>query len=128
AVRAAGADAATRADPLAAWVARGPKASLAQVADPIQHVRDVAGIDRVGLGSDVDGITEVPVGLENVSKFPDLVAELLRRGWTDRDVKQVVGRNCLRVMRAAQRVAAAMQAGRCAPRSPGGSPTRTCST
>jgi membrane dipeptidase len=111
ALRAAGADSATRADSLQAWTARGPKATLAQVADHIQHIRDVAGIDHVGLGSDFDGITEVPVGLEDVSKFPDLIAELLRRGWTDLDVKKVAGLNALRVLRGAEQTARAMQAG-----------------
>jgi membrane dipeptidase len=112
ALRAAGADSAIRADSLQAWTARGPKATLAQVADHIQHIRDVAGIDHVGLGSDFDGITEVPVGLEDVSKFPDLIAELLRRGWTDLDVKKVAGLNILRVMRGAEQTARAMRAGR----------------
>ena len=86
--------------------ARAPKATLAQVADHIEHIRDVAGVDAVGLGSDFDGITEVPVGLEDVSKFPDLIAELLRRGWSEQDVKKVAGLNALRVLRAAERVAA----------------------
>lgn len=112
ALRAAGADSATRADSLNAWSARSPKATLAQVADHIQHIRDVAGIDHVGLGSDFDGITEVPVGLEDVSKFPDLIAELLRRGWTDLDVKKVAGLNCLRVMRAAEQAARTLRATR----------------
>src|SRR5204862_189798 len=82
-LRAAGAGPTTVTDSTKAWAARGPKATLAQVADHIEHVRDVAGIDAVGLGSDFDGITEVPVGLEDVSKFPDLIAELLRRGWSE---------------------------------------------
>jgi membrane dipeptidase len=105
ALRAAGADSATRADSLKAWIARGPKATLQQVADHIEHIRDVAGIDHVGLGSDFDGITEVPVGLEEVSKFPDLLAELMRRGWTELNVKKVAGWNALRVLRDAERVA-----------------------
>jgi len=67
----------------------------------------VVGVDHVGLGSDFDGITEVPVGLEDVSKFPDLIAELLRRGWTEQDVQKVAGLNLLRVLRGAERVAAA---------------------
>src|SRR5712691_5044414 len=111
-LRAAGADSATRADSMKAWMARGPKATVQQVADHIEHIRDVAGIDHVGLGSDFDGITEVPVGLEDVSKFPDLIAELLRRGWTDPDIKKVAGLNCLRVLRAAEGVAARLRAGR----------------
>jgi len=109
ALRAAGADSTTRADSLKAWIARGPKATLKQVADHIEHIRDVAGVDHVGLGSDFDGITEVPVGLEDVSKFPDLVAELLRRGWSEADVRKVVGLNALRVLRAAERVAQQLQ-------------------
>jgi membrane dipeptidase len=104
-----GADSATRADSLKAWTARGPHATLQQVADHIEHIRQVAGVDCVGLGSDFDGITEVPVGLEDVSRFPDLIAELLRRGWTEADVKKVAGLNMLRVMRAVEAVAAQMR-------------------
>ena len=104
ALQASGADSVTRADSVKAWTARGPKATLKQAADHIEHVRDVAGIDHVGLGSDFDGISEVPVGLEDVSKFPDLVAELLRRGWAEAAVRKVVGLNALRVMRDAERV------------------------
>ena len=110
ALRAAGADSTSRADSLKAWTARGPKATLKQVADHIEHIRDVAGVDHLGLGSDFDGISEVPVGLEDVSKFPDLVAELLRRGWSEADVKKVVGLNALRVMRDAERVARELRA------------------
>jgi membrane dipeptidase len=111
ALRAAGggADSATRADSLKAWTARGPHATLQQVADHIEHIRQVAGVDCVGLGSDFDGITEVPVGLEDVSRFPDLIAELLRRGWTEADVKKVAGLNMLRVMRAVEAVAGQMR-------------------
>jgi len=106
ALRASGADATVVADSLKAWTARAPKATLAQVADHIEHIRDVAGVDAVGLGSDFDGITEVPMGLEDVSKFPDLLAELLRRGWSEQDVRKVAGLNALRVLRAAEQVAA----------------------
>ena len=108
-LRAAGADSTTGADSLKAWTARGPKATLKQAADHIEHIRDVAGVDHVGLGSDFDGITDVPVGLEDVSRFPDLVAELLRRGWSDADVRKVVGLNALRVLREAERVARQLQ-------------------
>ena len=104
-LRAAGADSATRADSLKAWGAAAPHATLAQVADQVDYIRRIAGIDCVGLGSDFDGITEVPVGVEDVSKFPDLIAELLRRGWTEADVKKVAGLNTLRVLRDAERVA-----------------------
>jgi len=109
ALRTAGADSVARADSLKAWTARGPHATLQQVADHIEHIRQVAGIDCVGLGSDFDGITEVPVGLEDVSKFPDLIAELLRRGWTEADVKKLAGSNILRVMRAVEAVAAQLR-------------------
>src|SRR6266853_4393998 len=106
ALRAAGVDTTAVADSLKGWAVRGPKATLSQVADHIEHIRDVAGVDAVGLGSDFDGITEVPVGLEDVSKFPDLLAELLRRGWSEQDIRKVAGLNALRVLRAAEGVAA----------------------
>ncbi len=108
-LRAAGADSATRADSLKAWNATGPHATLAQVADHIEYIRRIVGADGVGIGSDFDGITEVPVGLEDASKFPDLIAELLRRGWTEADVKKVAGLNTLRVLRDADRIAAEMR-------------------
>jgi len=109
-LRATGVDPTTVGDSTKAWAARAPKATLAQVADHIEHIRDVAGVDAVGLGSDFDGITSVPVGLEDVSKFPDLVAELLRRGWSEQDVKKVAGLNALRVLRATEQVAAGVRA------------------
>src|SRR5438132_790358 len=109
-LRATGADPTTVADSTQAWAARAPKATLAQVADHIEHIRAVAGVDAVGLGSDFDGITEVPVGLEDVSKFPDLLAELLKRGWSEQDVRKVAGLNALRVLRGAERVAAELRA------------------
>jgi len=108
-LRTAGADSAARADSLRVWEAAGPHATLSQVADHVEYIRRIAGVDCVGLGSDFDGITEVPVGLEDVSKFPDLIAELLRRGWTEADVKKVAGLNTLRVMREAERVAVEMR-------------------
>jgi membrane dipeptidase len=109
ALRAAGVDSVALADSAKRWDKNAPRATLQQVADHIEHVRDVAGIDHVGLGSDFDGITSVPTGLENVSKFPDLVAELLRRGWKTEDVKKVVGLNALRVLRDAERVSRQMK-------------------
>jgi membrane dipeptidase len=109
ALQKAGADSASRADSLKAWQARAPHATLSQVADHIEYIRRIAGIDCVGIGSDFDGITEVPVGMEDVSKFPDLIAELLRRGWTDADVQKLIGLNTLRVMREAERVASEMR-------------------
>ena len=106
ALRAAGVEASGIAESTKVWAARAPKATLAQVADHIEHVRAVAGVDHVGLGSDFDGITEVPAGLEDVSKFPDLIAELLRRGWSEADVRKLAGLNVLRVLRANEQVAA----------------------
>jgi membrane dipeptidase len=83
-----------------AWLQNNPapKATLSQVADHIDHVRDVAGIDHVGVGGDFDGITMVPVGLEDVSRYPALMEELLKRGYSDDDVSKVAGGNLLRVM------------------------------
>ena len=112
ALRAAGADSALIADTVRSRETSGPKATLSQVADHIEHIRDVAGVDHVGLGSDFDGITTVPVGLEDVSKFPDLLAELLRRGWSEQDVRKVAGLNVLRVLRDAERVSREMSAAR----------------
>jgi membrane dipeptidase len=89
-----------------------PRATLADVADHIEHVRAVAGVDHVGLGSDFDGIDHGPEGLEGVDKFPALLAELARRGWTDADLKKLAGGNLLRVMRQAERVSADLQTGR----------------
>jgi len=82
-----------------------PRATLEQVADHVEHVRQVAGIDHVGIGSDFDGIESVPLGLENVSAYPALLAELLRRGWTDGEIGKLAGLNVLRVFRDAERVA-----------------------
>jgi membrane dipeptidase len=86
-----------------------PKATLSMVADHIDHIRTVAGIDHIGIGSDFDGITAVPEGLEDVSTYPALTAELLRRGYSDEDVKKILGLNVLRAMRAAERVARELQ-------------------
>jgi membrane dipeptidase len=86
-----------------------PKATIALVADHIDHIRQVAGVDHVGLGSDFDGIESTPVGLEDVSTYPALLAELLRRGWSDEDVKKVMGLNVLRVLKQAEAVAAGMK-------------------
>ena len=77
-----------------------PQASLAEVADHVEHVRDMAGIDHVGIGSDFDGSTRVVEGLEDVSTFPDLFAELARRGWDEEELAKLAGENMLRVMRA----------------------------
>ncbi len=86
-----------------------PAATLAQVADHIDHIRKAAGIDHVGIGSDFDGIGTPPLGLEDVSKYPALAAELLRRGYTGAEVKKVMGLNLLRVWREAERAAARLR-------------------
>jgi membrane dipeptidase len=85
------------------------KATLFDVANHLDHVRKVAGADHVGIGSDFDGIPTVPAGLEDVSKYPALTAELLRRGWPETDVRKTLGLNVLRVMRRAEDVAARIQ-------------------
>jgi membrane dipeptidase len=82
-----------------------PPATLHQVADHIDHVRDVAGIDHVGIGGDFDGVQELPVGLEDVAAYPRLFAELRRRGYSDAELRKVAGRNVLRVLRDAEEVA-----------------------
>ncbi|MEP7225768.1 MAG: dipeptidase [Gemmatimonadales bacterium] len=89
-----------------------PSATLKQVADHIEHVRKVAGVDHVGIGSDFDGIDTVPVGLEDVSMFPQLFAELIRRGWTDADLRKLAGQNLLRALRGAEATAARLQKSR----------------
>ncbi|HEX5222770.1 MAG TPA: dipeptidase [Verrucomicrobiae bacterium] len=97
---------------LAEWRQTQPKlreATLNDVADHIDHLRKVAGIDHVGIGSDFDGFSGPPQGLEDVSKYPDLLAELLRRGYTKEDIKKIAGLNVLRVMRGTERVAKELQ-------------------
>src|SRR5688500_12489496 len=86
-----------------------PPATRSQVADHIEHVRKVAGVDHVAIGSDFDGITETPVGLGDVSTFPQLFAELIRRGWSDDDLRKLAGHNLLRVLRAAESTAARLR-------------------
>ena len=86
-----------------------PVVTIAMVADQIDHVRQVAGVDCVGLGSDFDGIPVTPVGLDGVDKFPALLEELARRGWSDGDLAMLAGENLLRVMRNAETVARRLQ-------------------
>ncbi len=88
---------------------KAKNATLAQVADHIEHIRRVAGIDHVGLGGDYDGTDQLPDGLEDVSKYPALIAELLRRGWTDLDAEKLVGENILRVWAANEQIAARLR-------------------
>jgi membrane dipeptidase len=83
-----------------------PRATLAQVADHVEHIRAVAGIAHVGLGGDFDGTPDVTAGLEDVSAYPALFAELLRRGWTEPDCAALAGGNLLRALRAAEAFAA----------------------
>jgi membrane dipeptidase len=89
-----------------------PVATLAQVADHIEHIRRVAGVDHVGIGGDFDGIEEVVVGLEDVASYPRLLAELSRRGWSEADLRKLAGENVLRAMTQAEQVAARLQAQR----------------
>ncbi len=109
--RQAGNDAARIARELAAWDAANPapKVTLAEVADHIERVRKIAGVDHVGIGSDFDGIDETIEGLEDVSSFPRLFAELARRGWSESDLRKLAGDNVLRVIETAEKVAARLQ-------------------
>ncbi len=77
----------------------GPQATLEDAVAHIDHAVKVAGIDHVGIGSDFDGVTSVPIGLEDVSKMPALVAALLKKGYSEPDVKKILGGNFLRVLR-----------------------------
>jgi membrane dipeptidase len=99
---------------IAAWTAANPapRATLADAANHIDHIRKVAGIDHIGLGGDFDGITNVVRGLEDVSTYPALTAELLRRGYKDDDIRKINGLNVLRVMRSAEAVARNLRAAR----------------
>jgi membrane dipeptidase len=99
------------------WLSAHPRptVTVAQVADHVDYIRKVAGIDHVAYGSDFDGISWAPSGLDDVSTFPALTAELLRRGYSDADVKKVLGLNMLRVMRAAEAAAARLSAGASSP-------------
>jgi len=109
----AGAEDVEADDPAArkAWMAEHPfpNAALSQVADHIDHLRELAGIDHVGIGSDFDGGEPLPDGLGDVSRFPALLGELLRRGYSDDDVRKVAGGNVLRVLRGAESVAMRLQ-------------------
>jgi membrane dipeptidase len=100
-----GVEAWTKANP-------APRALVSDAADHIDHIRKVAGIDHIGLGGDFDGITSVPEGLEDVSKYPALTAELLRRGYKDDEVKKILGLNILRVMRQVESVSRKLHAER----------------
>lgn len=90
-----------------------PKVTLAEVADHVDRIAKVAGVDHVGIGSDFDGVGNVlPEGLGDVSTYPALLSELMRRGWSDTDIARLAGGNVLRVMEGAERVATAMRSAR----------------
>jgi membrane dipeptidase len=96
------------------WMAANvpPRTPLALLLDHFEHIIKVAGIDHVGIGSDFDGIplTGAPAGMEDMAKLPNLTFELMKRGYSDTDIKKVLGENFLRVMAEVERVAASMQA------------------
>ena len=94
---------------LADWERSNPQptASVADVADAIDHVREVAGIDHIGLGGDYDGMDSGPAGMEDVSGYPNLFSELARRGYSQADLEKISSRNMMRVLRAAEAYAAA---------------------
>jgi membrane dipeptidase len=89
-----------------------PAVGIGDVADHIEHVRKVAGVDHVGLGSDFDGIPEGPAGLDGVDKYPALLAGLAQRGWSDADLARVAGGNVLRALAKAEEVSARLRAAR----------------
>jgi membrane dipeptidase len=97
-----------------AWLEANPQpfATLADVANHIDYIRDRIGTAYIGIGADYDGITTVPVGLEDVSTYPALIAELIRRGYSDEELTGIIGNNSLRVMRQAEAVAARLQSER----------------
>jgi membrane dipeptidase len=92
------------------------KTALSVLIDHIDHIAKVAGIDHVGIGSDFDGVplTGLPVGMEDISKLPNITYELMKRGYSDADIKKILGENLLRVMSQVERVAAEMTPGKTA--------------
>ncbi len=92
-----------------------PRATIDDVIRHIEHVREIAGIDHVGIGADYDGISSLPVGLEDVSTYPRLFAQLSRRGWSEDDLRKLAGENILRAWAEAEEVAAGSR-GAAAPR------------
>jgi membrane dipeptidase len=86
-----------------------PRPSVSVVADHVDHVARVAGVEHVGLGGDFDGASHFPRGLSDVAGYPNLLAELIERGWSDRDLVRLAGANVLRVMREAESVAARLR-------------------
>ena len=96
------------------WIAKHPRPAvkLAEVADHVEHVREVAGVDHVGIGSDYDGVDWLPEGLEDTSTYPALIAELLRRGWSEEDCGKLASGNIIRTLRAAEETARGLSASR----------------
>jgi membrane dipeptidase len=112
---ATGGDTAAARTALRAWESShpAPKATLSDVANHIEYVRKVAGVDHVGIGSDFDGVDDdLPVGLEDQSTYPALFAELIRRGWSDADLRKLAGENVLRALSQAEVVAKRLQRAR----------------
>ncbi|KPF83428.1 membrane dipeptidase [Brevundimonas sp. AAP58] len=97
-----------------AWDAANPvpETGVADVVAHIQHVRDVAGIDHVGIGGDFDGVPRLPTGVDGVDAYPRILAALMAQGWTEGDIRKLAGENVLRVMRATEAVAASRAAER----------------
>ncbi len=89
-----------------------PPTPIGKVADHIEHVRAVVGVEHIGLGGDFDGNNWWPVGLSDVSMYPNLFAELIRRGWSDRDLKLLARDNILNALERAEQVAQRLQASR----------------
>ncbi len=92
---------------LSAWRLSNPtpRATLAQVADHIEHAREVAGANNIGIGGDFDGVGELPIGLKDVSTYPALLAELAERGWSDEELAGLTSGNILRVLAKAEKIA-----------------------
>jgi membrane dipeptidase len=100
-------DPAARAE-LVAWQQEhpAPTATLSEVADHVEHARDVAGVTHIGLGGDFDGVDRLPIGLEDVAGYPRLLAELADRGWAEAELAGLTSGNILRVLQAAEDLAA----------------------
>lgn len=112
-----GADTAAVSRELSAWgkTHPAPHATLTDVADQIDYIRKVAGVDHIGIGSDFDGVDDdLPDGLQDQAAFPALFAELIMRGWSDRDLKKLAGENVLRALGTAEQVAKRLQKSRAA--------------
>ncbi|XP_070150782.1 dipeptidase 1 isoform X2 [Polyergus mexicanus] len=86
------------------FISCGEKSTLEDVAAHIDHVRKIAGVDHVGIGAGYDGINLTPTGLEDVSKYPELFAELLARNWSERDIQKLAGLNLIRVFKAVEKI------------------------